>query len=272
MGCRRAARKLPLLKAGGALRKALFSPDGTLVLTTLNDGTARIWKTDGTEVRVLAGDKSRISAASFSPDGRLVATGYFDGTAQVWSVMDGSVVATLKGHRGAVNAIEFSRDGQSVIDGFTRRNGAYLERDGRRREGNSEGAPWQCDRSCVQSERPLRCHSLAAGSDGEIVVAQFWPADRSPFGSRKSRERRAGDHARHIQFGRHSACNRIRGQSRSHNPRLPDASRPHRLRKERCAPRTDAMRAQTLLPAGRRRCRGMPGVTCERLSAALQGV
>ena len=52
------------------------------MLTALNDNTARIWKTDGSEFKVLAGHENRITAAAFSPDGRLVATGSLDGTAQ----------------------------------------------------------------------------------------------------------------------------------------------------------------------------------------------
>jgi WD40 repeat protein len=93
----------------------LFSRDGKLVLTVLDDNTARLWKTDGTELEVLSGHKNRISAAAFSPDGRMVATGSLDGTARLWSIKDGSVVRFLLGHGEALTDIAFSNDGQSIV-------------------------------------------------------------------------------------------------------------------------------------------------------------
>ncbi len=114
-GMHQPALEIAVLKANGYLRKALFSPDGQLVLTALNDNTARIWKTDGSEFRVLAGHENRISAAAFSPDGRLVATGSLDGTARIWSVEDGRVVATLRGHDEPLTDVAFSQDGQSLV-------------------------------------------------------------------------------------------------------------------------------------------------------------
>ena len=96
-GMRRRERRSPFCEVGATIRNARFSPDGKLVLTGSNDGTARLWRTDGSEFRRLAVPNSRISAAAFSPDGRLVATGSFDGTARLWSIEDGKLIATLKG-------------------------------------------------------------------------------------------------------------------------------------------------------------------------------
>src|SRR6185295_16236848 len=98
-----------------SIRSARFSPDGSLVLTGSKDGTARLWRTDGSEFRRLAVPNSQISAAAFSPNGRLMATGAFDGKAQLWSINDGKLIATLTGARGLLADIRFSQDGQYIV-------------------------------------------------------------------------------------------------------------------------------------------------------------
>ena len=107
--------QISVLNANGYLRKALFSPDGQLVLTALNDNTARIWKTDGNEFTTLVGHENQVTAAAFSPDGRLVATGSLDGTAKIWSLADGRAIATLRGHTGPLTDVAFSQDGQLIV-------------------------------------------------------------------------------------------------------------------------------------------------------------
>ena len=114
-GIRRPEPSWPFSRPNGILRRALFSPDGRLVLTALNDNTARLWKTDGTEFRVLGGHENRVSAAAFNPNGLLVATGSLDGTARIWSIKDGGVVATLNGHREPLTDIAFSPDSQLIV-------------------------------------------------------------------------------------------------------------------------------------------------------------
>jgi WD40 repeat protein len=64
---------------------ALFSPDGTRIVTTSFDGTARIWDAaTGTEIKVLRGNEGSVWSGSFSPDGTPIVTASEDTTARIW--------------------------------------------------------------------------------------------------------------------------------------------------------------------------------------------
>lgn len=73
-----------------------FSPDGKSVVTASSDGTARVWDTGGGEGVELRGHTSNLTRAVFSPDGTRVATASADGTAQLWDPTTGKSVAELR--------------------------------------------------------------------------------------------------------------------------------------------------------------------------------
>lgn len=93
-----------------------FSPDGKLLVTAGNDGTARIWAVpDGIEIVVLKGHTGNVVTAVFSPDGRMVVTASSDDTARVWDATNGQVISILRGHEADVKTAAFSPDGQRVV-------------------------------------------------------------------------------------------------------------------------------------------------------------
>jgi WD40 repeat protein len=106
-------RERAILPSAGPVRAVSYSPNGSLVLTASADGTARLWRADGTLVRILA-HQGPVTAASFSPDGSLVLTASNDRTARVWRTATGKVVETLR-HGGAVTAASFSSDGSRIV-------------------------------------------------------------------------------------------------------------------------------------------------------------
>ncbi len=100
----------------GALRAAVFSPDRTRVATSSEDGTARVWRADGSgQPLILRGHENQLTALEISPDGTLVLTASLDGTARLWRVDDPAQVTVLRGHGGSVRAATFSPDGTLVL-------------------------------------------------------------------------------------------------------------------------------------------------------------
>jgi len=61
-----------------------MSPNGERIVTASNDGTARIWRVNGTLEMTLRGHKGDVEVARFSPDGDRVLTADDDGTAKTW--------------------------------------------------------------------------------------------------------------------------------------------------------------------------------------------
>ncbi|HMG34357.1 MAG TPA: hypothetical protein VKM94_10500 [Blastocatellia bacterium] len=93
-----------------------FSADGQRLVTASDDGTARVWRADGSgKPVVLKGHAGAVGSAAFSPDGQRVVTASFDGTARVWRAIGGEMLAVLKGHTKAVVSASFSPDGQRVV-------------------------------------------------------------------------------------------------------------------------------------------------------------
>jgi WD40 repeat protein len=94
-------------------RSCAFSPDGTLLASTSDDFSLRLWDTrTGTLRATLTGHTGPVSRCAFSPDGTLIATTSFDGTACLWHVATGLLHRTLTGHGNWVRGCSFNPDGR----------------------------------------------------------------------------------------------------------------------------------------------------------------
>ena len=103
-----------------AVISATFSPDGHLVLTGSEDGTACLWDTTtGRELRRFEGKGQAVTSATFSPDGHWVLTARSFGTATLWDTASGRKLRDFEGPGFYKNSAVFSPDGLSVLTGTT---------------------------------------------------------------------------------------------------------------------------------------------------------
>ena len=96
------------------LNSAEFNSDGTLLLTSSYDRTARVWDAETGECLVShVGHDGTVNMARFSSRGFLMATAGADGTARVWTTGNVDTARLiLRGHKAALRGAEF-RPGKS---------------------------------------------------------------------------------------------------------------------------------------------------------------
>jgi hypothetical protein len=101
------------------LESAMFSPDGTRIVTASRDKTARVWDAKtGAALATLSGHTNVVRSAAFSPDGARIVTASWDDTARLWDAKTGAVIATLLkagGYTSRVEGAAFSPDGTRVV-------------------------------------------------------------------------------------------------------------------------------------------------------------
>lgn len=94
-GTRGAVRRL---RPRGAVRFATFSPDGEMVLTGGDDGTAQLWRVaDGEELLHFDGHRGTVLSGSFRGDGAWIATCARDRTTCIWPADPVAVASQLPG-------------------------------------------------------------------------------------------------------------------------------------------------------------------------------
>lgn len=139
----------------GKVSGAVFSSDGTRIVTASHDKTARVLDSrTGKEICALRGHLAQISRAVFSPDGHQAVTGSYDHTARIWDAAAGREIHILKGHLGEVVDVSFSPDGKRIL------TASY----------DNMAIVW--DRASGERIRVLKGHT------GAVLSAVFSPAGR----------------------------------------------------------------------------------------------
>ncbi len=107
--------QLTLVGHTGAVWNVAYSPDGTRIATSSQDGTAKVWDAmTGKELLTLRGHTDSVNGIAYSPDGKYLATASDDGTGKLWDASTGKELLTLSGHKGTVLRVAFSPDGTRV--------------------------------------------------------------------------------------------------------------------------------------------------------------
>jgi WD40 repeat protein len=107
---------LSLPRQGNVVNSVAFSPDGTRLVTTSDDQTARVWDANtGEELLTLYSQTANITNAAYSPDGTRIATAIGNNQVKVWEAATGRELLTLAGHSNAVLTVGFSPDGSRLI-------------------------------------------------------------------------------------------------------------------------------------------------------------
>jgi WD40 repeat protein len=99
-----------------AVERVAFSPNGSRLVTTAKNGTARVWNaTTGKPLTAPLEHGQGISWAAFSPDGSRLATVGAGRTARVWDAATGRLLIGPLAHLQPVLFASFSRDGKHLV-------------------------------------------------------------------------------------------------------------------------------------------------------------
>jgi WD40 repeat protein len=121
-------RQLPESERHSSIVYSLeFSADGTRLLTTSADRTARIIEArTGETLAILRGHTFQVTSARFSPDNRFVVTTSSDNAVRVWETATGLPATTVQGQLGSILDAAFRRDATEIaVAGTSGRPAAY---------------------------------------------------------------------------------------------------------------------------------------------------
>ncbi|MBI5385254.1 MAG: protein kinase [Verrucomicrobia bacterium] len=120
---------------------AAFTPDGSILATGGEEGTAKLWDVATLrEIGTLKGHLRSIHALDISPDGQRLATaGGGDESLKLWDVRAHQELITLSGEGSMMNQLAFSPDGNKIV-GLNNDGGLHIWRAPSWAEINAAGA------------------------------------------------------------------------------------------------------------------------------------
>ncbi len=111
----RANTALRLQGHKGAMTSASYSPDGTRILTTSTDHTARVWDSrTGLQLAPSLDHDDEVVSGVFSRDGKRIATGTDGGEIAIWDANTGKKLLSSMELLGSAWSVSFSPDGKII--------------------------------------------------------------------------------------------------------------------------------------------------------------
>ena len=93
-----------------------FSPDGKFLVSGGYDDTVKLWRSNGTLLKILKDHKEDVIDAIFSPNGELLASASRDGTIKLWN-REGEELQELSGLTSTILEVSFSPDNLTLALG-----------------------------------------------------------------------------------------------------------------------------------------------------------
>lgn len=107
--------------------RVVCTPDGKLLATGDNKGTARVWDVEsGKVLHELKGHKQAVYTVAISADGKRLFTGSDDETVRVWNLETGETTKIFKPTLGDIFTIELSPDGKQLLVACEAKNNSIL--------------------------------------------------------------------------------------------------------------------------------------------------
>jgi WD40 repeat protein len=153
-----------------------WSPDGTTLANSADDGTIKLWETKtwksvGELADKLSSGILSATALSWSPDSRTLYSGYWDHTVRVWDVQHLSGKWAMPEHASVVFGVAVSPNGNLLASG---------SRDGTVRIWDLVKATWPGDTLAdfpkARWPQSPQCVHLFSGNDG-VVNGVSWSPD-----------------------------------------------------------------------------------------------
>ena len=118
---------LRILDRAGHAEMCRFSPGGTLLAASCDDGYVHLMLPDGTPQGLVGPYDVAVKAIAWSPDAAFVAVGAYDSTVRIWDRVGGHQVVSWQGPHLWPRSLDWSPDGRTLVVGTTSGAPAVLE-------------------------------------------------------------------------------------------------------------------------------------------------